>query len=73
MKVLIITGSHKENSESVKLAERFKNEFLTQFSTKKIHELATLKIPFWDEDVWKGTPEWRVGCFRGKLFRVYRN
>ncbi len=61
MKFSIISGSHRENSQSEKVARYLER---TLAETRLCDEtwlfsLANNPLPLWDESVWEGAPEWR--------------
>jgi len=61
MKLGIIIGSHRENSQSAKVAA-FAKTALTQIdSSVKFFtiDLSEKKIPLWDEGVWSGDASWK--------------
>ncbi|MFZ9520528.1 MAG: NADPH-dependent FMN reductase [Silvanigrellaceae bacterium] len=61
MKVGIISGSHRKNSQSMRVAHWVQKR-LTQLGlsqTTSILELATADIPFWDEGMWSGDERWK--------------
>ncbi len=60
MKVLIISASHRKNSQSRKVAD-YITDLIRQeqyFTQTNLIDLARTKIPLWDEGVWKGNPGW---------------
>jgi NAD(P)H-dependent FMN reductase len=61
MKVGIISGSHRKNSQSMRIAQwvekRLSQTGITQRTT--ILELATAEIPMWDEGTWEGDERWK--------------
>jgi len=64
MKVTIISGSHRQNSQSMKVAEFMKNTLLDQQDCDQVDilDLAcsfnSAPIPLWDEGIWRGEPQW---------------
>lgn len=61
MKLAIISGSHRLNSQSEKVANYAKNLALSSglASSAEIISLAGNPIPFWDEGVWAGEERWK--------------
>ncbi|MGG1948169.1 NAD(P)H-dependent oxidoreductase [Trinickia sp. NRRL B-1857] len=59
MKALIVNGSHRQNSESARVARVLQDHFLpAHFTDIGLHDLGEMDLPFWDEGVWNGDPEW---------------
>lgn len=61
MKITIVCGSHREQSQSIKVARFIKNTLLNgdQCDDADIMDLATdVKIPLWDEGIWNGEQAW---------------
>ena len=61
MKIVIISGSHRKNSESGRVANYIKNN-LNNIAPEVEAQILSLEgnpIPLWDEDVWKDDPEWK--------------
>ncbi len=61
MKIIIISGSHRKNSESERVSHYLKNEF-TKIAPEidaEVFSLAENPIPLWDEDAWSSDPEWK--------------
>lgn len=61
MKVGIISGSHRTNSQSMKIAKWIEKRLNTLALTQRSYtlELATANIPFWDEGMWNGDEKWK--------------
>lgn len=61
MKVGIISGSHRINSQSIKIARWIETRFNSLALTQRVYtlELATANIPFWDEGMWNGEEKWK--------------
>jgi len=61
MKVGIISGSHRKNSQSMRVAKwiekRLSQIGITQRTS--LIELATAEIPMWDEGTWSGEERWK--------------
>lgn len=66
MKVTIISGSHRENSQSMKVAQFMKNTLLEQPECEQVDILdlacrfADAPIPLWDEGIWRGEAQWQA-------------
>ncbi|NBW80942.1 NADPH-dependent oxidoreductase [bacterium] len=61
MKVGIISGSHRKNSQSIRVA-RWIEKRLSQLGLSQatsVLELATANIPLWDEGTWSGEERWK--------------
>lgn len=60
MNLTIISGSHRPDSQSLKISnyiqERLKK--LNLFNEVKILDLSTLNLPFWDEGFWRKDEKW---------------
>ena len=61
MKISIISGSHRQASQSEKVA-RFIQEMLESQKLCDATWLFTLAgnpLPLWDESIWEGDPDWQ--------------
>ena len=59
MKLAIISGSHRQKSQSRKVAD-FMAERMIQMEVKPwVLDLAEANFPFWDEGVWTGEEKWK--------------
>ncbi|NAX45506.1 NADPH-dependent FMN reductase [Photobacterium halotolerans] len=59
MKLSIISGSHREQSYSMKAAAYLQTLADEQgFEETEIMDLSTLNLPLWNEGVWSGSDEW---------------
>jgi NAD(P)H-dependent FMN reductase len=59
MKIGIISGSHRKNSESDRIAN-FINSKIKELSLETYFcSLASNPLPLWDESVWAGSQEWK--------------
>lgn len=60
LKVSIIVGSHRPQSQSAKVGHFFRRLFLRNGSGREafLHDLAETPLPFWDEGVWNGEEQW---------------
>ncbi len=61
MNLSIVSGSHRLNSNSRKIAEFISvlAQSKSLFSKTHIHDCATLNLPMWDEGVWNGEQKWK--------------
>lgn len=59
MKIAIICGSHRENSQSMKVAEHVKQTLEKGICDNAwIYSLAGNPLPLWDQGVWDGDEKW---------------
>jgi len=59
MKITIISGSHRENSQSSKVAKHYQNVLLNGICDEApIVDLAGNPFPLWDEGLWNGDEKW---------------
>ncbi len=58
MKITIISGSHRNNSQSFKVAEHMQQVLNADGVEADILDLANNPIPLWDEGVWQGEQKW---------------
>ncbi|MCF7480726.1 NAD(P)H-dependent oxidoreductase [Vibrio sp. J1-1] len=59
MKITIVSGSQRANSQSLQVARYLKSLSLEHFNTADILDLHQLNLPFWNEGVWQQTEEWQ--------------
>lgn len=61
MKVGIISGSHRQNSQSLRVAKWIEKRLSQMGITQRmsIIELATANLPLWDEGLWSGEERWK--------------
>lgn len=59
MKITIVSGSQRANSQSLQVARYLKSLSLEHFDTADILDLHQLNLPFWNEGVWQQTEEWQ--------------
>ncbi|NVC95312.1 NAD(P)H-dependent oxidoreductase [Vibrio natriegens] len=59
MKITIVSGSQRANSQSLSVARYLKSLSLEHFDTADILDLHQLNLPFWNEGVWQQTEEWQ--------------
>lgn len=71
MKVAIIVGSHREDSQSSKIARALNARLapLEQCDDTYIFDLANNPLPLWDESIWNSDPGWeqRLAPIRAEL------
>ena len=62
MKIAIISGSHRQNSQSIKVAKHIEKSLLdnTLADDTWIFSLAGNPLPLWDESIWDGNEEWKA-------------
>jgi NAD(P)H-dependent FMN reductase len=61
MKITIVSGSHRRDSQSVKVG-RFLERTLKEHALGEqtwLLDLADFPLPLWDEGIWEGDPAWR--------------
>ncbi len=58
MKITIISGSHRENSQSERIARYIEGDLKKQGAEASVLSLASNPLPLWDEGVWSGDPKW---------------
>ena len=61
MKISIISGSHRQNSQSIKVAGHIEKTLLESKLSDETYlfSLAGNPIPLWDESIWEGDEEWK--------------
>jgi len=57
MKIAIISGSHRCNSQSLKVAQHIQKTLAVD-STSWLYSLEDNPLPLWDEGVWDGEQKW---------------
>lgn len=62
MKISIISGSHRHNSQSIKVAKHIEKTLLDNKIADKtyIFNLAGNPLPLWDESIWEGDEGWKA-------------
>lgn len=58
MKLTIISGSQRAQSQSLRVANYLDKIAKEHFTTSRIFDLHELNFPLWNEGVWQGTEEW---------------
>ena len=61
MKIMLISGSHRLNSQSEKVAKVIAQSLLAQQQADEteIFSLADNPLPLWDEGIWRGEEKWQ--------------
>ncbi|MCB1830877.1 MAG: NAD(P)H-dependent oxidoreductase [Gammaproteobacteria bacterium] len=61
MRITIISGSHRNPSQSIKVARHIQTVLLAKdgVDSVEIFSLADNPLPLWDQRVWEGDPEWQ--------------
>lgn len=61
MKISIISGSHRQNSQSIKVAKHIEKTLLKSGLADQTYlfSLAGNPIPLWDESIWEGDKKWQ--------------
>ncbi|MGO1191754.1 NADPH-dependent FMN reductase [Vibrio casei] len=59
MKLTIVSGSQRPQSQSLNVANTLKQLAHSQFNEINIVDLHALDLPFWNEGVWNGGNEWQ--------------
>ena len=70
MKITIISGSHREPSQSRKVANHIEKELRQHHSLETwLFALANNPLPLWDQTIWEDNPEWdeRLAPIREQL------
>ena len=70
MKITIISGSHRENSQSARVAKYYQKVMLAGICDEApIIDLANNPLPLWDQGIWDGDPAWteRLAPYRETL------
>lgn len=62
MKIMIISGSHRENSQSEKVARQVAASLLEngQADETEVFSLANNPLPLWDQGIWEGEASWKA-------------
>lgn len=58
MKIAIISGSHRESSQSSRVAEFLRTSVGHEKHSAWIYSLSNNPLPLWDEGVWSGDAKW---------------
>ena len=59
MKFVIVSGSHRENSQSDRVAKYIAEEVRDTHGESVLISLANNPLPLWDEGVWGDDPKWK--------------
>jgi NAD(P)H-dependent FMN reductase len=62
MKIAIISGSHRQNSQSIKVATHIQKTLLDNKHADEawVFSLAGNPLPMWDEGIWEGDEKWKA-------------
>ncbi|OQX10827.1 MAG: NADPH-dependent oxidoreductase, partial [Thiothrix lacustris] len=62
MKIMLISGSHRMNSQSEKVAHYMAQSLLDngQATATEVFSLAGNPLPLWDEGIWNGDAAWQA-------------
>ncbi len=62
MKIMLISGSHRHNSQSEKVARYVAQSLLDngQATATEVFSLAGNPLPLWDEGIWNGDANWQA-------------
>lgn len=60
MKIGIISGSHRNESQSGKVARFIETRLQTENVDTWLCDLADAPLPFWDEAIWQGDAQWQA-------------
>jgi hypothetical protein len=58
MKITIVSGSQRANSQSLNVAKYLQTLAKQHFTKSTVLDLHALNLPLWNEGVWQGTEEW---------------
>ncbi|KAF0250560.1 MAG: acyl-carrier-protein phosphodiesterase [bacterium] len=61
MKISIVTGSHRKDSQSAKVGKHLQKRLLALDLCENVYllDLGNHDIPFWDEGIWQGEEKWQ--------------
>jgi NAD(P)H-dependent FMN reductase len=61
VKISIVTGSHRKDSQSIKVGKYIEKRLLELGLCEKTYllDLGNHEIPFWDEGIWQGEEKWQ--------------
>ena len=60
MRITIISGSHRDPSQSAKVAHHIRRRLQQRPDVEAdVYSLAGNPLPLWDQGVWEGEPKWR--------------
>jgi NAD(P)H-dependent FMN reductase len=59
MRIAIISGSHRNNSESERVSRYIGGILSDRSVNHEVISLANNPLPLWDEGVWSGDPKWK--------------
>ena len=60
MKITIVSGSHRTNSQSEKIGRHIETVFNDKFPNIEpfLYSLADNPLPLWEQSIWESDPEW---------------
>lgn len=65
MKIAVISGSHRENSQSLKVSKYCIELLRASGATAELISLSNNPFPFWDQSIWsEGPDKWQGGVFK---------
>lgn len=59
-KIIVISGSHRANSESDRVAAFISGRIKAQGAESEVISLSGNPLPLWDEGVWEGSEKWKT-------------
>ena len=59
MRVQIISGSHRLQSQSLKVSHFIQKQLIAQGHQAEVTDLSRNSLPLWDERVWENHPDWQ--------------
>lgn len=60
MKITVVSGSHRENSQSEKVGKFVQTTLEAQGHEAYLFSLAGNPLPLWDEGIWNGEEKWQA-------------
>jgi len=58
MKITIVSGSQRANSQSLVVGQYLQKLANSHFSETEVIDLHSINLPLWNEGVWQGSAEW---------------
>lgn len=59
MKFIVVSGSHRQNSQSDRVANYIATQLRAAHGDAHVISLANNPLPLWDEGVWNNDPKWK--------------
>lgn len=59
MKFIVVSGSHRQNSQSDRVANYIATQVRASHCDARVISLANNPLPLWDEGVWNNDPKWK--------------